>query len=234
LFTNEAGTTFNKMDLAETALELKWNIRQRIVVLGDIRMAQPTNYPKIQLKITKGWSGIANAASDYVRLFVAIDEDVQSLRFGKLNLHLEASQSFGDVPMLLKQYAVGTRQDWNVVTVNALETVFPGEFYHDRQASLIARYSFPVIKTKKKWFAPEFILHHGIGYGDMRDKSQHNMKFWTMDKGVFEGGLILSGIMNTRFTKLGLGAFYRYGYHTNTDPLKNLVPKISIKFVGFN
>lgn len=233
LFTNEYGSTINKLDLAETAFEMKWNIRQRIVVLGDLRMPQPTNYPKIRLKIAKGWAGIANANTDYLRLFVAVDEDVESLRFGKLNLHFEASQSFGDIPMILKQYAVGTRQDWSIVTINALETAFPGEFYHDRQASLITRYSFPVIKTKKKWFAPEFILHHGIGYGDMTDKSQHNIKFWTMDKGLFEGGLIMSGILNINFIKLGLGTFYRYGYHSDTNALNNIVPKISLRIAGF-
>lgn len=233
LFTNEEGVVFDRTDVAETAFEMKWNIRQRIIVLGDIRMPQPTNYPKIQLKVAKGWSGIANASTDYVRLFVAADEDLESLRFGKLNLHLEASQTFGDVPMLFKQYAAGTRQNWNVVTINALETAFPGEFYHDRQATFITRYSFPTIRTKKKWFAPEFTLHHGIGYGDMKDRTQHNMKFWTMDKGLFEGGLILSGLLNINFMKLGVGAFYRYGQYADSDALKNIVPKISLKFSGF-
>lgn len=233
LFTNETGLTIDQLDAAETAFEMKWNIRQRIVVLGDIRMAQPTNYPKIQLKVAKGWAGIAQSSADYMRLFLAVDEDLESLRFGKLNLHLEASQTFGDVPMLFKQYAAGTRQDWNVVTINALETAFPGEFYHDRQASFITRYSFPTIRTKKKWFSPEFTLHHGIGYGDMKDRSQHNMKFWTMDKGLFEGGLIVSGLLNINFMKLGLGAFYRYGQLSDTNALNNIVPKISMRFAGF-
>lgn len=233
LFTDETGTMMNKLDVAETAFEMKWNIRQRIVVLGDIRLAQPTKFPKIQLKVAKGWSGIVNSSADYVRLFVAVDEDLESLRFGKLNMHLEASQTVGDVPMVFKQYAVGTRQDWNIITINALETAFPGEFYHDRQATFITRYSFPTIKTKKKWFAPEFILHHGIGYGDMKDRTQHNMKFWTMEKGLFEGGLVMSGLLNINFMKLGIGAFYRYGAYSDTNALKNLVPKISLKFAGF-
>lgn len=232
LFTNENGTTIDKLDVAETVFEMKWNIRQRIIVLGDIRMPQPTNYPKIQLKIAKGWSGIANASTDYLRLFAAIDEDLESLRFGKLNLHLEASQSFGDVPMVLKQNAIGTRQDWSLVTVNSLETAYPGEFYHDRQAVFITRYTFPSIKSKIKWIAPEFILHHGIGYGDMADKSQHNMKFWTMDKGLFEGGLILSGLLKINFIKIGLSAFYRYGYYSDTNALKNIVPKIHLRIAG--
>lgn len=232
-FTFENGAEIDKLEVAETAFELKWNIRQRIIILGDIRLAQPTNFPKIQLKITKGWSGIANSSADYVRLFLGFNEDLESLRFGKLNIHGQASQTFGDVPLLFKQYTVGTRQDWNVVTIDALETVFPGEFYHDRQASFIVRYSFPAIKTAKKWFAPEFILHHGLGYGDMANKAQHNMQFWTMDKGVFEGGLVLSGILKIQFMKIGLAAFYRYGYYSDTNALKNIVPKISIRFSGF-
>ncbi len=68
----------------------------------------------------------------------------------------------------------------------------------------------------------------------MANRTQHNMKFWTMDKGVFEGGFILSGILNINFFKLGIGAFYRYGYHSDTNAIKNLVPKISLKFAGFN
>jgi len=232
-FTFSDGAEIEKLDVAETAFELKWNIRQRIIILGNMRIAQPTNFPKIQLKVTKGLSGIGNAKADYVRLFLGVNEDLESLRFGKLNIHAQASQTFGDVPLLFKQYSVGTRQDWNVVTIDALETVFPGEFYHDRQASFIMRYSFPTIKTKKKWFAPEFTLHHGLGYGDMANKDQHNMQFWTMDKGVFEGGLVMSGIIKIQFMKIGLAAFYRYGYYSDTNALKNIVPKISIRFSGF-
>lgn len=232
-FTDQNNLIYSKLDLAETAFEMKWNIGQRIIVLGDIRLPQPTKFPKIELKVAKGWKNIFNSQADYLRLYVAANEDLSSMRFGKLHLHLEASQTFGDVPLLLKQYTTGTRQDWNTVTVDALETAFPGEFYHDRQAVFISRYSFPIIKTKAKWFAPEFILHHGIGYGDMSNKAAHNMQFWTMDKGFFEGGLVVSGLLNVQFIQLGVGAFYRYGYYSKTNALDNLVPKISIKIAGF-
>ena len=97
---------------------MQWNIRERVMLIGDMRMPEPSGYPKIALKITKGWNGIADSQMDYIRLNLKISQDVRSLRFGELNWTLLASQSFGEVPLSLKQNAVGTRQDWNISTAN--------------------------------------------------------------------------------------------------------------------
>ncbi len=218
-----------KVDLAETSLEMQWNIRERVMLIGDMRMPEPSGYPKIALKITKGWKGIADSQMDYIRLNLKISQDVRSLRFGELNWTLLASQSFGEVPLSLKQNAVGTRQDWNISTANTFETVYPGEFYHDRQAALFLRYGFPTIKTKAKWNEPQFILHHGIGVGDFKNKLEHSQTFGSMDNGMFEAGLILNGMLTQNMISIGVGAFYRYGFYANTNELKNIVPKISLK-----
>jgi hypothetical protein len=219
----------SKVDLAETSLEIQWNIRERILLLGDIRMAEPSKYPKLSFKFTKGWKGIAQSQMDYVRLHFKITQEINSLRFGEFNWTLLASQSFGDVPLFLKQNAVGTRQDWNISTANTFETVFPGEFYHDRQASLFLRYGFPTIKTKAKWNEPQFIVHHGIGYGDFKNSAEHAQVFGSMDKGLYEAGLILNGMLKVNIISIGVGAFYRYGYYSNVNEVKNIVPKISVK-----
>lgn len=234
LFINDNNLVFDKQDFAETSFEMNWNIRQRIILIGDIRKAQPTVYPKIRLKVTKGWSGIGEATTDYLRLFASVNEDIKSIRFGTLNLHLEGSQTLGDVPLALRQNAIGTNQQFSIVTTNVFETVFPGEFYHDRQASFIVRYTFPKIKTKSSVFKPEFALHHGIGYGDMANKLQHTMYFSTMDKGLYEGGLIMNGVLNIRLLQIGVGVFYRYGYYSDKDVLNNFVPKISLKVIGLD
>ncbi len=219
----------SKIDLAETSLEVQWNIRERVMLLGDMRMTEPSGYPKIALKMTKGWKGVADSQMDYIRLNVKISQDVQSLRFGELNWTLLASQSFGNVPLFLKQNAIGTRQDWNISTANTFETVFPGEFYHDRQAALFVRYGFPTIKTKAKWNEPQFILHHGIGVGDFKNRSEHTQIFGSMDNGLYEAGLILNGMLKVNIISVGVGAFYRYGYYSNINEIKNIVPKISVK-----
>lgn len=221
--------SLNQIDLAETSIEMRWNIREKVILLGEQRVSKGTKYPKISLKITKGWSGIAESTSDYTRLNLRISEDFSSLRFGAINVTVQGSQTIGDVPLFLKQNAFGTRQDWNVTTANTFETVYPGEFYHDRQAVLFVRYDIPAIRTKMSWNEPQFIIHHGIGYGDFKDRAEHNVNFSSMDKGLFEAGLILSGLLKVNFTSLGVGLFYRYGVYSEPQVAKNLVPKISLK-----
>lgn len=218
-----------KVDLAETSFEVHWNIRERVMLLGDMRMTEPSGFPKIAVKITKGWKGIAESQMDYIRLNFKISQDLSSMRFGEFNWTLLASQTFGDVPLFLKQNAVGTRQDWNISTANTFETVFPGEFYHDRQASLFLRYGFPTIKTKAKWNEPQFMLHQGIGVGDFKNPAEHSQTFGSMDNGLFESGIILNGLLTQSFMGIGVGVFYRYGYYSNVNELKNIVPKISLK-----
>lgn len=219
----------NRMDFAETSVELKWNIRERIVLVGDQRISKGTKYPKIAFKMTKGWSGIAEASTDYMRFNLKVSEDFSSLKFGNLNITLMGSQTVGEVPLYFKQYAFGTRQDWNITTANTFETVFPGEFYHDRQAALFFRYDIPAIRTKATWNEPQFTVHHGIGYGDFADKAAHSVTFSSMDKGLFEAGLILNGILKVNFLSMGAGVFYRYGVYSEPQVEKNLVPKISLK-----
>jgi hypothetical protein len=106
----------------------------------------------------------------------------------------------------------------------------PGEFYHTRQAGLFTRMEFTKFKTNAKWNEPQIVLHHAIGYGEMNLKSSHNLDFQSMDKGFFEGGVILNNVIVSGFSGIGIGAFYRYGSYSSTDAIKNLYLKLSLSF----
>jgi len=235
IFSDQYGDKKRGVDLAQTSVQVKWSIRQRAILLGDIRMTRPTNFPEIQLQISKVWKGIEQSSLDYWRLFVSIDENIHFLRFGQANIHAQASQSIGkNIPLTFMQQAPATRHTGGVVTASALETAFPAEFYHDQQMVLITRYFFPPIRMTKTKFAPQIALHHGIGYGKMTDRTQHNLEIQTIDKGLFEGGIILRNLFSNKNTlgsiKYGLGLFYRYGTYADPEPSKNFVLKIDIAF----
>jgi hypothetical protein len=51
-----------------------------------------------------------------------------------------------------------------------------------------------------------------------------------MDKGFFEGGLIVNNILVSRQTGIGIGGFYRYGFYADSDWKKNIFPKICVTF----
>jgi len=52
-----------------------------------------------------------------------------------------------------------------------------------------------------------------------------------MDKGYFEGGLILNNILVSGFSGIGIGVFYNYGYYSSADWKSNIIPKISLSVV---
>jgi len=231
VFKNRYDVVQNELDVAETVMEIEWNIRQKILFVGDLKIPQTTSFPRIKFRIAKGWNGIENSQLDYWRFFISMNEDLKSLRFGQISLYAQVSQTVGDVPLTFKQNAIGTRHDFGVVTKDVLETAFPSEFYHDQQITFISRYFFPSMSFFKGRFSPQVVLHHGIGYGKMSKDTQHNIPFHIMDKGLFEGGIIVKKILSlSSYSKIGIGVFYRYGDYSETDASKNFVVKVDIGF----
>ena len=56
------------------------------------------------------------------------------------------------------------------------------------------------------------------------DKQLNELGFLTIDKGYFESGIVVKGLLNALFAKLGLGVFYRYGYYAwpNYEPFDSV------------
>lgn len=73
-------------------------------------------------------------------------------------------------------------------------------------------------------------VHHAMGVGYLENKTDHNIDLKSIDKGYFESGLIVDGILVSGFSHIGLGLFYRYGTYSATNWKNNLVPKVSVKF----
>lgn len=218
------------IDLAETSIEFTWNIREKVMQLGNIRVSKGTKFPKIMLKATKGWKGWMESDYDYLRFQAEIQQEVLVRGTGKFIWTIIGSQTVNDVPLFLMHRGNGTGRPWNLSTANTFETMAPSEFFHTKQAALFTRFVFNPFKTKAKWNEPQFCFHHAIGYGEMNLKDQHSVSFKSMDKGFFEGGVILNNVLVSGFTGIGIAAFYRYGEYSDSDWKKNIMPKIAVSF----
>ena len=71
-------------------------------------------------------------------------------------------------------------------------------------------------------------LYHAIGYGGAVNTTNHNIDFWTMDKGYLEAGLTLDNFYTFKNLPLGIGVFYNYGSTRDQNWKNNIVPKVSI------
>lgn len=219
-------------DLAETAVEFTWNIRERVMMVGENRISKGTKFPKLRLKIAKGWTGIASSSVDYLRLYADFQQDILLRGAGKISWTLTGSTTQGDVPLFLAQVGNGTGRAWNLSVANTFETMAPSEFFSTSQVAFYTRWNLNPFKTKAKWNEPQIGFHHALGFGTMSATSiaQHSMAFKSMDKGYFEGGLILNNVLISGFSGVGIGLFYRYGPYSNTEVLENFVPKITVNF----
>ena len=224
--------TSNQFDVAETGFLYTWNIREKVMLLGNQRISLGTKYPKITLRAVKGWDNIFEGDYDYYRLNMTIDQSFQIRGFGKLQLQASGGSTIGDVPVTLLQNAPGTGRNWNLVVPNSFETMRPAEFFSTHQAALFSRLTFLPIKSKLNWTEPLISIHNaaGVGFFD-NDRSAHvNHNFLTHEKGYFESGLIVDNLLISGFNGFGLGIFHRYGPYALPSLSDNFFYKISVKF----
>jgi len=226
IYTND-----DHVNLAETGIEFKWNILEKYVLLGDMKMSQGKKYPSIKLKAVHGWKGWIESNYDYWRLSAEISQDFNFLGIGKLTLTARAQKTIGDVPLFLSNEGNGTGKNWMLSVPNTFETMAPSSFYSTEQAAIYARFGFRAFKTKAAWNEPKFSLHHAWGIGNFYDRSAHSVDFQTYEKGYGEVGIILDGLFTSSTSGIGIGAFYNYSsYGDSEDWVKNIVPKLSVSF----
>jgi hypothetical protein len=215
-------------DLAETGAEFSWNIAEKVMQLGTQRISKGTKWPRIVVKVSKGWKGFYSAQFNYSRLNAEVQQDIQIRGLGKISWMLSGGITNGRVPLFLLQTPQATGLNWNLSVGNSFETMAPSSFYNQRQAALFVRMNFNAFKTKAKWNEPQLGLHHAIGYGTNNGSINHAFAINGMDKGYTEAGIFLNGLFVNGFTSFGLGGFYRYGAYTNSNWKKNIVPKICL------
>ena len=232
LFSLSNSTTsesyLDQFDLAETSLEFTWNIREKVMMLGDQRVSKGTRWPKVQLKYTKGYKGVFESDFSYDRWIAEVQQEIPIRGLGKFTWTLSGQHTAGEVPLTLLHAGNGTGRDWNLDVPNTFQTMAPSSFYSKSQVALYTRMNFNAFKTQAKWNEPQISLHHAIGYGEFGLTDAHSVEFSTMEKGFYEAGFILNGMLTTKFYGIGLGGFYRYGSYANTDWKQNIVPKITL------
>ena len=222
------GTPF---DLAETGLITTWNIREKVMMLGDQRVSLGTKFPKLTLKAVKGWDNLLGGEYDYYRFNFDIEQNFSLLGIGNLTLKSSSGLTHGDVPITLQHVSYGTAINWSITVPNTFETMFPAEFFSDRQSSLFMRLTLLPFKNETKWTEPQISIHGAATYGSMNNRFDHqNLAFSVPDKGFFETGIIANNLLKFGFNGFGLGAFYRMGHYAFDDWKDNFVYKISFTF----
>ena len=225
-----ANLEMNEFDALESGVELTWNILEKYMLIEDRKVSLGQKYPRIRFKAVRGWKGIFESDLNYLRLNAEISHATRVATIGKFHWKVAAMKVIGDVPLTFAYNGNGTSQFWNVSVMNSFETMPSGSFYTTEQMNVFTRFLFRRFKTEAKWNEPQIGLHHAIGFGNFTNRESHQWTFETMDKGYYEAGLLIDGILTSNFMSIGIAGFYNYGHYASSDWTKNLVPKVIVSF----
>ncbi|EDM45616.1 hypothetical protein SCB49_07402 [unidentified eubacterium SCB49] len=211
------GITYDSYEVAEATASIRISPKTKFFTTNDGLIEYYDGFPKISAQITKGISDIVNSDFNYTKFGLKLDYYVKRTGLSSTNFLLEGNLAIGDVPLTHLYHAYPNSPNkqeilrrFSVAGRRSFETMYFGEFFSDKLASLQIRHSLKRFEISEA-FRPElvFITRHALG--DLSNPEAHQgINFNTLDQIYNEAGLEL----NKLIFGFGLSFAYRYGaYH---------------------
>jgi len=161
---------------------------------------------------------------DFLGTFFKAQMDFQTQiksSIGKTSIHTNMGYILGSTPIFNNFEGMGlafrNMQSFGLASHDGFMTMPSGSFYSDKQVSIFARHILFSKKLTKRLNLNPTLVYSAL-WGDMRDKSQHNIAFQTPNKLYQEGGLELRNLI----LGFGIGSYYRIGAYQENTFSKNI------------
>lgn len=237
---NDGERMLTEFTLVETGFQFQYIKGERFTQIGGSRVTTAFDDPQIGFSIaraTEDYGGDFN----YTRIEARIMQSFQIRGAGKTTFALYAGHVNGDAPYFSLFTGRGSNADHrayrNLLAANYFQTVGAYEFLSSSYAKLFfSQHLGRILKTQHKHIRPELTLTQAVGFGQLEQPERHlGPEFATMEKGLYEGGAILTNIvrfeyMDVAYMGLGGGLFYRYGPYQLADRSDNIAAKLVLTF----
>lgn len=228
------GSQLNDYRSDELQLNIGYAHGEELSTWGTQRMVNYEGNPKVTLSYRKGVNLFDREGLSYNKLEGAIDYIAYNGRIGETRLRLEGGFIDKPLPYNLLFTGEGSKNsDISLILDNSFQTLSPYEFLSDRYVNLFFTHNFGSLFFTSKYFNPQFLVVHNIGWGDLKNPSFHVIDFKTKERVFLESGLIVNSIlripiMDMYYIGFGVGGFYRYGYYRNDSFKENSALKLSV------
>ena len=192
-----------------------------------------TTYPIVWLSYQHSFPRILGGQFEYDRFKFEISKNFYTKYIGVSKIVLQAGYATETCPVMETFDILGTYDRFGLYSPGSFSAMRLDEFFCDRFVALYLSHNFNGMlwNTDSQWFRPELTLVTNIGWGDMRRAEAFPAKnFKTMEKGYFESGFVVKGLLDLPLVKVGLGAFYRYGPYSFDKVWDNFAWKWSATF----
>jgi hypothetical protein len=231
MFGIPAETTIltNTFGFTEAGIGFRFAYREKFLKTPRYKTSLGSDYPVLYAQVTKGIKGILDGQFEYMRYDVKMESSFFLREYGKTTVQLNAGLIDGDLPYTMLYNGKGSYEKYAVAYGNSsFGTMRMNEFLSDRYASLFFSHNLGKLLVRTEKFQPELVLITNIGFGSLTHMDHHfNIPVRTMEKGYYESGLLLNGLIRSELFGLGAGALYRYGSYALPEREDNIAVKFT-------
>ena len=214
---------FDKLPARFTNAELKLRFAYGEKFVGTTKGIQSmgTDYPVVWLSYQHSFKGVLGGEYEFDRVKFQVEKDFQTRYWGMSSALLQAGYASAGCPLQETFNLLGSYEPFGLYSPGCFATMREDEFFTDRFVSLFLSHDFQgsLWSPHSSWFKPQLTLATGMGWGAK-----------TMERGYFESGLVVRGLLNLPLVNIGAGVFYRYGPYALPKTIDNFAFKYSITF----
>ena len=226
--TPSEAPTEGRFTVAELKLRFAYNEKflstpQGIRSLGTL-------YPIVWVAYQHAFPNVLGSEYEYDRFKFEVSKNFYTRYLGVAKVLVQAGYATETCPVMETFNILGAYDRFGMYSPGSFSTMRLDEFFCDRFVALYLSHNFSGMlwKTNSPLFKPELSIVTNIGWGDMkRAEDCPDKNFKTMDKGYFESGIVIDGLLANPVAKLGLGVFYRYGPYSLPNVWDNFAWKYS-------
>ena len=216
-------------------LKLRFAYKEKFLSTPQGIRSLGTLYPIVWVSYQHAFPNVLGGEYEYDRFKFEASKNFYTPYLGVAKVLLQAGYATETCPVMETFNILGTYERFGMYSPGSVSTMRLDEFFCDRFVALYLSHNFSGMlwKTNSPVFKPELSIVTNIGWGDMRRAEAYPDKnFKTMEKGYFESGIVINGLLANPMAKLGLGVFYRYGPYSLPNVWDNFAWKYSAS-IGF-
>ncbi len=226
------GDAFSAYKMTEATMALRWSPFSKFLKTPNGIKEIHEGYPKITAQYTQGFKGLFDSNFSYSKIGIKTEYVINRINQSRTSMLFEADIANGDIPLTHLYHAYPNAptketvlQRFSVAGRRTFETMFFGEFFSDRLATLQIKHRIEPVRITN-WFKPEVVFITRYAIGDISNPENHQgVDFISLQQGYQESGFEI----NKLFAGFGLSFAYRYGaYH-----LPRFEDNIAFKFTFY-
>ena len=213
-------------------IKLRFAYNEKFLSRPDGIQSLGTTYPIVWFSYQHSFP-ILGGQYGFDRFKLEVSKNFYTRYYGVSRVVFQAGYATESCPVMETFNILGTYEPFGLYSPGSFGTMLLDEFFCDRFAALYLSHNFSGMlwKTNSEWFKPELTLITNLAWGDMpRARAYPDKNFKTMEKGYFESGFVVKGLLNVLWMKMGAGVLYRYGPYAFDNIWDNFAWKWSVSF----